>query len=456
MKNIILFLNLFLIGLLGAQNPLDRKLPVDNYFYKPILKTKNPAFFPNGKHTTNALQSIIDSLSISGGGILIINEGTYILKQIHIKTGVHIRVHPNVVFKSEPGNALFRAGYDNDFENVNNWSFKSTNGEKFTFDFTNLKPNQNIRAFQLGNTNNFNLADFIVLDNYTKFNAVTTEAVGSDPAKFPKFGIIENLEIKKAHYGYGLIQSQVSQDILYRNLSGEGGVTLRLESGYKGIADRYLNDKTPIHNNIYGRNISCINGAHAIMLSPHTIHQGIVDIRDITSISCEAAVSINFGFLSKNKNQFEPNHTPGTFSENSVIANVNAIYGVNAQVRGARLRHIPCNLRGYISITKNPDNESYKAPSLAAVYYLALEDYESFNTPKGSYKIVIENIKHSGFSSEIRSDGLITDGGENDFEDCDINSAPIWITGKDKKTSNPLQTSFRNTVIKLNKTNSEN
>ncbi|MCL7754608.1 T9SS type A sorting domain-containing protein [Polaribacter sp. Z022] len=432
-----------------GQQPIDRVLPADNYFYNPTINTSNQATFPNGSSSTSALQSMINSLSNAGGGVLTINAGTYTLSQVHMKTGVHIRVHPDVVFKSEPRNSLFRAGYDNSFANVSNWSFQSTNGEKFTFDFSELNPGEGIRAFQLGNTNNFKLSDFLVLDNFTKFNAVSSGAVGSSPAKFASFGIIENLDIKKAHYGYGLTQNQVIQDVLFRNLSGEGGVTLRLESGFKGLADLYVTDKTPIINNVYGRNISCTKGAHAVMLSPHTITQGMVDVRDISGTSCEAVVSINFGFLSESKGQSDSNgnpingHNQGTFSENSVIANVSATYGVEAQVRSARLRHVPCALRGYIHLEeKNPDDESYKSPSLAPVYYLALEDYVSLGNPKGRYKIVLENVTHTGFSSEIRADGLITDGGENDFEGCDINDSPIWIKGDDKNTPNPLQTSY--------------
>ena len=365
LKSNISIVLLFLSTLLYSQDPIDRVLPADSYFYNPTINTVNQMSFPNGNTSTSALQSMINSLSNSGGGVLTINPGTYILEQVHMKTGVHIRVHPNVVFKSEPRNSLFRAGYDNDFENVNNWSFHSTNGEKFTFDFSDFEPLEDIRAFQLGNTTNFKLADFLVLDNFTKFNAVSSGAVGSNPAKFASFGIIENLDIKKAHYGYGLTQNQVIQNTLFRNLSGEGGVTLRLESGFSGLADLYLTDKTPVINNVYGRNISCTNGAHAVMLSPHTITQGIVDIRDISGESCEAVVSVNFGFLSENKGQADASgnpingHSSGTFSEESVIANVSAIYGVSAQVRAARLRHVPCALRNYINLTeKNPDDES--------------------------------------------------------------------------------------------------
>jgi len=460
-KSSISIIFLFLSGFIYAQNPIDRVLPADSYFYNPTINTTNQMSFPNGNSSTTALQSMINNLSTSGGGVLNINAGTYTLEQIHMKTGVHIRVHPDVVFKSAPRNALFRAGYASSFAEVNNWSFQSTNGEKFTFDFSNLQPNEDIRAFQLGNTTNFKLADFIVLDNFTKFNAVSSGAVGNETtqgsAKFASFGIIENLDIKKAHYGYGLIQCQVGQDILFRNLSGEGGVTLRFESGFSGLANRYLTDKTPIINNVYGRNISCTNGAHAVMLSPHTITQGLADVRDVSGISCEAVVSVNFGFLSESKGQVDSSgnpllgHSSGTFSEESVIANVSATYGVNAQVRAARLRYVPCALRSYINLDeKNPDDESYKSPSLAPVYYLALEDYVSLDSPEGRFKIVLDNVTHTGFSSEVRTDGLITDGGENDFEGCDIDKTPIWIKVSEKNTPNPLQTSTVAVALNVN------
>ena len=460
-KSSIPIIFLFLSGFIYAQNPIDRVLPADSYFYNPTINTTNQMSFPNGNSSTTALQSMINNLSTSGGGVLNINAGTYTLEQIHMKTGVHIRVHPDVVFKSAPRNALFRAGYASSFAEVNNWSFQSTNGEKFTFDFSNLQPNEDIRAFQLGNTTNFKLADFIVLDNFTKFNAVSSGAVGNETtqgsAKFASFGIIENLDIKKAHYGYGLIQCQVGQDILFRNLSGEGGVTLRFESGFSGLANRYLTDKTPIINNVYGRNISCTNGAHAVMLSPHTITQGLADVRDVSGISCEAVVSVNFGFLSESKGQVDSSgnpllgHSSGTFSEESVIANVSATYGVNAQVRAARLRYVPCALRSYINLDeKNPDDESYKSPSLAPVYYLALEDYVSLDSPEGRFKIVLDNVTHTGFSSEVRTDGLITDGGENDFEGCDIDKTPIWIKVSEKNTPNPLQTSTVAVALNVN------
>ena len=460
MKKTLLILNLLLIGFLNAQNPIDRVLPNDDYFYNPTINNANQMSFPNGSTSTSALQSMINSLSSSGGGVLTINAGTYTLEQVHMKTGVHIRVHPDVVFKSLPRNALFRAGFDADFANVSNWSFQSTNGERFTFDFSDFQPTTDIRAFQLGNAKNFKIADFLILDNFTKFNGISSGAVGNDSAqgtaKFPSFGIIENLDIEKAHYGYGLIQSQVAQNILFRNLSGEGGVTLRFESGFSGLADRYLTDQSPIINNNYARNISCRNGAHAVMLSPHTITQGVVDIRDVSGTSCEAVVSVNFGFLSESKGQADANgnpingHSSGTFSEASVIANVSATYGTNAQVRSARLRHVPCALRNYIHLTeKNPDDESYKSPSLAPVYYLAIEDYVSLDMPEGRFKIVLENITHAGFSNEIRADGLITDGGEHDFEGCDVDGLPIWIKGEDKNTPNPLQTSTLAEVLNI-------
>ncbi|QQY83305.1 hypothetical protein JJL45_04770 [Tamlana sp. s12] len=440
-RSVLLGLILVLLPIYAFAQPLQRKLPEDSYFFNPDVVASNTMHFLSHGNT-KMLQASIDALSNSGGGVLIIEPGVYVLDQIHLKSNVHIKVASGVVFKSTATNALFRAGYVNNFQEVTNWSVQSLDGTAFTFDFSNYKSNGKIRAFQLGNTRNFKISDFKVLDNFTKFNAITTEAVGGEPASFPTFGIVENIAVEQAHYGYGVVQVQVAQNILFRNLSGTGGVTLRLESGYKGLADRYLTDKTIVIDHIYGRQISCKNGAHAVMLSPHTIQQGMVDIRDVNSISCEAAVAIGFGFLSAKKEQLAPGYEPGTFSEDSVIAHVSATFGNEAQVRAMRLKFIPCALRKHISVTKNPDEESFKAPSLAAVYNLAVDQYESFNNPVGTYKIVLHDIKHTGFSSEIRKDGIIVSSTENDFENCSAIEVSVFIKPKERNTINPLQKQF--------------
>ena len=419
--------------------PINRVLPADSYFYTPTINEANQRTLPaaNGSSATE-LQALIDELTaLTGGGVLNINAGTYTINSvIDIKSNVHIRVDPSAIFETVTASArsaMFQAGYANTYAVASNWSIQSTNGEKFTFNFSSMLPNDKIRALQLGNTTNFKISDFLILDNFTKFNGISSGAVG-DPdvngdytqgsAKFPTFGIIENLDIKQAHYGYGLIQCQVGQDILYRNLSGEGGVTLRFESGFEGLANRYLQDDTPTIERVYARDISCIRGAHALMISPHTMTQGIVDARNITGISCEAAVSTMTGFLSLSKGQKDENdvplngHTPGTFSEESVVSNVSANFGTKAQVRGSRKKFVPCTLKGYVSTVLNEDEESFESPALAAVLYLALEDYTSFNTPEGRYQIVLDNVSHTGFSSEVRADGLITDNNDDDFNGC--------------------------------------
>ncbi|MBC3759184.1 hypothetical protein H7U19_12255 [Hyunsoonleella sp. SJ7] len=447
-KNQIFIKILFLICSLhgvSQSSPLDRKLPDDSYFFNPIVHDVNILEFSNAFNDSRSLQYKIDELESRGGGVLIIKSDTYVLEQIHMKSNVHIKVESGTIFKTKtPKNALFRAGYQNGFNKVTNWSFQGFDKGTFTFDFSNFKPNEKIRAFQLGNAQNFKIADFKVIDNNTKFNAITSEAVGGTPAFFPSFGIIENIGVENAHYGYGVVQIQVGQDLLFRNLQGIGGVTLRLESGYKGLADRYLTDKTIVMNNIYGRNISCKNGAHAVMISPHTIHQGVVDIRNISTISCEASVAINFGFLSRKKDQLGTGHVAGTFSEDSVIANVFAEYGNQAQVRAMRLKFIPCALREYISVEKNLDNESYKAPALSAVYYTSLDGYKSFNNPEGTYQIDVDDVKHSGFSPEVPKNGFITSSTLNDFENCENQrSATIFIKPKERNTQNPLQSTFK-------------
>lgn len=73
---------------------------------------------------------------------------------------------------------------------------------------------------------------------------------------------------------------------------------------------------------------------------------------------------------------------------------------------------------------------------------MALDGYKSFNNPLGTYGVGINNVKHSGFSSEISADGIITNSVENDFEGCLNNPIPIFILPKERNTANKLQTKF--------------
>ena len=158
-NSFLIFFYLSFVGLTYSQNPINRVLPADGYFYNPIINSSNQRTLPTvNENSALELQALINELnSLSNGGILNIKAGTYTIDAlIHIKSNVHIRVHPAAIFKTtvERG-AVFQAGFDSDNTLAENWSIQSTNGEKFTFDLEGLQPLERIRAIQLGYTKNF-------------------------------------------------------------------------------------------------------------------------------------------------------------------------------------------------------------------------------------------------------------------------------------------------------------
>ena len=143
-----------------------------------------------------------------------------------------------------------------------------------------------------------------------------------------------------------------------------GGATLRLETGMVLINDLQVGG---IHD-IVGRNLSCTNGNAAVMLSPHAMHNGIMDIDGVTAVSCGFAVRVDAGYVSPKYSN--PNLTPGTF-QMVKIRNVNATFGGSlAQLKPKHYIYMPCELRSSISSEPiTPGGESYNGPSIAGVYY---------------------------------------------------------------------------------------
>ncbi len=398
-----------------AQKPLDRALPNDNVFFNPDIKVANKLTFPAGSSTSSAdLQAMIDKLANKGSGVLTIKAGTYRLIGVYMRSNVHIRIEPKTILKPDGQGVMFNGCEKGSSKATTNWSVQSTNDKRFLVDLRELKPMEGVRVFAMSNVSNFKIADFDVLDNYTKFSCVTfgTETV-DNKILFATKGIIENIATSKGHYGYGIVQCQVGQDLLFRNLKGEGGAALRFESGLAALAELKCDYATI--DRIFARNIECANGQCAVTMSPHVIKQGWVDIRNVKAVNCEAGAVIAAGFLSKKKNQSdETGFEAGTFSSESVISNMNVVYGDSAQVRPSRLVFIPCNLRSKI-VGPSLDQESIIAPSLAPVFYNAAGKPNS----SGYYTVVLDKLTYSGFSKEIPADGLITNESENAFKNCD-------------------------------------
>lgn len=403
MKNRLTLIFALIVSTVFAQSVV---IPADNTFYNPDIKSYRKTISATNKASDQSglIQSAIDEVAKKGGGILTIdgskNNSTYVINtEVELKSGIHIRVNPKVVFTTTSSKkmVLFSAG-KNGNKQITNFSFSCTDPKSFfTFDYSNRQGGKGselgVIALALGGVQNFRVADFKVMDNFTPFSAITVNLLDLNNGKylFAHDGIIEHLEISKAHYGYGMVQCQAAVNVLYRNLNGEGGATLRLETGAIGKA--YLTDKSIKVDQVYGKNIVCKNGQAAITLSPHTIINGKVFVDDLTAISCESGAIIASGFLSEKKGQKDKKgdmvegYEFGIFDSNSIISNLKVIYGTDAQLRGSRRAFVPCSQRNLVNSELNTDQESYHGPTVTGIMYYAkggtetAQGYYTVNTP---------------------------------------------------------------------------
>ncbi len=251
--------------------------------------------------------------------------------------------------------------------------------------------NGGIRFVLINHAKHFVVSGLEIFDHKTAFCTIMTGGVQPNPSTYIPVsdGYIGNIVSHNCHFGYGLVQTQGGRDIHFENLSSEGGVALRLETGATAISD----DTAGTLFHITGRHIYCQNGDKAVMMSPHTNKNGIVQIEDVVAESCGFGVHIGLGFVNKKNAALYPGITVGTFAKGSYIRNVEVIHGNHAQIRNREIRCLILNepskvpqsyKEHYLPFSNSVFTED--VPSIAPVLYTA-HDYE----------VELSNVTWKGF-----------------------------------------------------------
>lgn len=446
---------LFILLFFGSiANLSSQTLPSDNTFFNPIYGAGSITISESvGTGDDTAIfQNAIDALT-TDGGTLIVNAGTYRILEVDLKSNVHLEINSSTTFlpfnpSSSVNNALFNADLN---AGIDNFSLIGVGG-KFTVDMSSLETTIRIRVVAFGNCTNFKVGNFHIIDGVTEFSSL---AFGGNFVKstidgnkritsvrgVPNFGIIEDVSMVNGHYGYGLVQIQGGNNILFRGLNCDGGVALRLETGYDLIqyTEAYDFDLIKL-DNIWGRNIECSNGQSALQLSPHTLDQGYFNVSGVTATSCEAAVVWSSGFTTDD--QEAAGLTPGSFDSTSKVRDVTSTFGQNAQLHNSkRLRYIPCALRvervGGIGIATalNIDGECRMGPAIASVLRQELSP--------GDYDLdfPISEVTAIGYNIEayyLPPKAFIINS-YDDYEVCDesIDGLNFWVPAAYRNTPNP-------------------
>ena len=314
----------------------------------------------------------ITSLSKLGGGIIHIKKGTYYLSDIELRPNIHIKIDANVVIepnltgiKTGANISIFDVGNQFPVENVAITNADEDNTSKNAWFTVNI-PKGNYRGVkfaEFGNVKNFKISGFKITDSYTVFSAIILNLpkIG-DRNNIPINGIIKDVLLTDAHVGYGVIQIQAGKTILCKNLDGEGGVTLRVETGAKET--NMVNEVTV--DDIVGRNITIRNGDAAVDLSPHRVEdQGRVDVEGIVAVNSTYAVRLSAGFLDKKAGTVD--HM-GTFDKRSYIGDITVTGGEGAQIKSKDFQFFDCAYRdALIKKGMNRDEESYPGKLIGVI-----------------------------------------------------------------------------------------
>lgn len=364
------FLLVFIFSLVNAQIDAESNFYIKPKNFKNSYNLVKDFKVDNSFKTddSNKLQKAIDKLANKGGGRLIIPKGNYSFVQIEMKSNVHIEIDAGTVIRptDRGGKKSYVIFHFSRRENkpLINTSLVGVNGQ-FIVDLRYIS-NKRSRVCNFQNVDGFLLSGMNIQDNRTKFSGIVLNGIKVGNRVYSaKNGVIKNTNIYNTRYGYGLVQMQVGRNILFKNLFGEGGAVLRFESHNKSLRDPRIVD---VIDNIVARKISAKHANSAIMLSPHFVNNGVVDIEDVTAYGCGIAIRIESGFTTKEEAALGLKR--GKFNAKTSVRDVKAIYTEKgAQLKSKHFKkYMPCDLRNKIK-PELDSKDSFTGPSIGVVVY---------------------------------------------------------------------------------------
>lgn len=346
----------------------------ESRFYTDLIPNNNIQVNLTGDNSSQdslLLNQKIVEISEAGGGTLTINEGQYYLKDIRLKSNIHLEFSAQSTLlpyldQSTSGKnvTMFHLGNRQHVENVAVTSIQNNSEDKSQWLSVNIPKGdyKGVKVIEVSDAKNFKLSGIKINDTYSKFSGVVLNLPDSlNIADIPTNGVVKNISIDNAHVGYGLVQTQTGNTVLFKNLEGKGGVTLRLETGVREV--NLVNVGTL--NDIVGRKIKVVNGDSAMVTSPHRVDQGIIDVEDITAIASTYAVRVSKGFLDNKPDTVD---NLGVFDSRSYIGDIKVQGGTLAQVKGKDLPFFDCEERNTMRTScRYPDFESYPGRSIGTI-----------------------------------------------------------------------------------------
>ncbi|KDC54733.1 hypothetical protein [Pseudoalteromonas sp. S3431] len=272
--------------------------------------TSNSASSP-GQCTNKIINALNAASAVSG--VVVIKKGTYTLNKISMPSNVRLEIEPDTILKMNQ-NILFdfgkSGGNGTKAENIEitttGAKTNATQNDRFIIDVNTNTIFQDKRMVRVGYAENFSISRLHQKDNFSQTPniflvaddngqpGVKTDAGGtninrnvvfnSSYSRIPKKGYLADISGEKIATGYAVIQPFSGEDLYFKNITGERGITVRIEPGSGLVTDR-LNRAGPrygAYRNIILEDISNTGGFAAIFLKPHAKINENVKIKGIT------------------------------------------------------------------------------------------------------------------------------------------------------------------------------
>lgn len=317
----------------------------------------------------DAIQAAVDYVSKHGGGDVVIpyDADGYLFNGIQLKSDVHLLIdaRTELALDVQPGSGgtFFLAGSDGQVKNI---SIEGVGGRfKANIPSTGGGSKAGTRAVSFNNVFNFRIANIDIHAAKENFSGIVFSPSGwsrTDADGFPTQGTVENASIFNAHFGYGLIQAQAAKNVLFQHLSAEGGVALRMETGW----DKMNIEQYGGVSDIVGKDIVCVDGHGAVLLGAHSMQNGLVEIDGVYASNCVFAVKTGAGRVNATVAAANPDALPGTFGDGTYMKNIVSEFGITAQLTKKNYKLLPAPLQSYIQEGADGGDVAL-APSMMAV-----------------------------------------------------------------------------------------
>ncbi|MDQ3930829.1 MAG: glycoside hydrolase family 55 protein, partial [Chloroflexota bacterium] len=256
-----------------------------------------------------------------GGGVAYVPGGTYRIANVKPPDHSTLLVEATATLKSYGATGpLFSWQAPSVSTFAQDVHVEGVNGD-FTMDLSDA--GQDVAGFRIRNVQGFSVKHMLCIQNDSNqlqeapssrkpcisFLPQQSTQLSSGLYSAPYDGVLTDLHSTHSPYGWGLIQMSGGQRITISDISGVGGIPLRLEN--------YAANWTPIKD-ITADGVRCTNGNTAVNFNPHdATHQGNIHLTNLTADSCESGVSIK---------------GTGTYGPDVTVDTLNVIPGNSAQL----------------------------------------------------------------------------------------------------------------------------